>query len=262
MKAIILSASSDIGIELIKSLKKKGFEVFGTYNTNYPNTNFINPKNLLKLDIADYDKEEYKNWIKNIGNWDLFVSCIGTQDPVGYITKLEAKDWVKGVTNNSVHQIGALMNALKFRNKKNISNVIFFAGGGTNSATPAYSAQTLGKISLIKAVELLNDEIEDVKFVILGPGWVKTKIHNSTIDAKDKAGKNYEKTISMLKYEKNLNPIKKVIDDLYKLIELPKHLVSGRNFSSVHDDLNLDNLERLYKKNKDFYKLRRNLNNK
>ncbi len=261
MKAIILSASSDIGIELIKSLSQRGFEVFGTYNSTYPDTNFINPKNLLKLDIADYDKKEYKNWIKNIGQWDLFISCIGTQDPVGYITKIDAKDWVMGVTNNSVNQVGALINALKFRNNKEVSNVIFFAGGGTNSATPAYSAQTLGKIALIKAVELLNDEIEDVKFFILGPGWVKTKIHNSTIKAKYKAGKNYEKTISMLNLESNLNPIKKVIDDIFKLLDLPKYLVSGRNFSSVHDDLTLTKLEELHNKDKDFYKLRRNLNN-
>ena len=261
MKAIILSASSDIGIELIKSLSQRGFEVFGTYNSTYPDTNFINPKNLLKLDIADYDKKEYKNWIKNIGHWDLFISCIGTQDPVGYFTKIDAKDWVMGVTNNSVNQVGALINALKFRNNKEVSNVIFFAGGGTNSATPAYSAQTLGKIALIKAVELLNDEIEDVKFFILGPGWVKTKIHNSTIKAKYKAGKNYEKTISMLNLESNLNPIKKVIDDIFKLLDLPKYLVSGRNFSSVHDDLTLTKLEELHNKDKDFYKLRRNLNN-
>ena len=261
MKAVILSASSDIGIELIKSLSRKGIEIYGTYNKNYPDTNYIKPKNLLKLDIKDYDKEEYKNWIKSIGSWDLFISCIGTQDPVGYITQINTKDWVKGVTNNSVYQIGALINALEFRNKDSISNVIFFAGGGTNSATPAYSSQTLGKITLIKAVELLNDEIDDVKFVILGPGWVKTKIHNSTLEAKDKAGKNYEKTISMLKQDENLNPIEKVVNDIFKLIDLPKYLVSGRNFSSVHDDLSLNKLEMLYKKNKDFYKLRRNLNN-
>ena len=59
MKAIILSASSDIGIELIKSLSQRGLK-FGTYNSTYPDTNFINPKNLLKLDIADYDEKNIK----------------------------------------------------------------------------------------------------------------------------------------------------------------------------------------------------------
>ena len=37
MKAIILSISSDIGCELAKALKKKGYEVYGTYNKTKPN---------------------------------------------------------------------------------------------------------------------------------------------------------------------------------------------------------------------------------
>ena len=56
------------------------------------------------------------------------------------------------------------------------------------------------------------------------------------------------------------NPIEKVIDDIYKLIDLPKSLVGGRNFSSVHDSLDKNKLRSLYNKNVDFYKLRRNLN--
>ena len=138
--------------------------------------------------------------------------------------------------------------------------MIFFAGGGTNSPTPAYSAQTLGKISLIKSVELLNDEIDDTKFMILGPGWVKTKIHQSTLKSKDGSNKNYKKTIEMLTNPNMCNPIEKVIEDIYKLIDLPKILVGGRNFSSVHDNLDKNKLKSLHEKNVDFYKLRRNLN--
>ena len=46
------------------------------------------------------------------------------------------------------------------------SKVIFFAGGGTNSANPYYSSYTLGKISLIKAVELLANEINFVNKIL------------------------------------------------------------------------------------------------
>lgn len=260
MKAIVLSASSDIGIKLIKSLNEKGYEVFGTYKNTFPDENVIKPDNLLKLDIKDFDSRNFIDWLNKIGEWDLFISCIGTQEPIGFLNEVHSREWVEGVSANSVYQIGALINALKFRNKKITPSVIFFAGGGTNSATPAYSAQNLGKITLIKTVEMLNDEIDDTKFIILGPGWVKTKIHNSTLLAKEKAGQNYKKTIFMLESGK-LNSIEKVIKDIFILISLPKYLVSGRNFSSVHDDLNLSKLKDLYEENKDFYKLRRNLNN-
>ena len=91
-------------------------------------------------------------------------------------------------------------------------------------------------------------------------GWVKTKIHYETLNAKEKAGKNYLKTLEMMNCPEKFNPIEKVIKDIFKIISLPRELVGGRNFSSVHDDLSIKNLERLKKKDKDFYKLRRNQN--
>ena len=42
---------------------------------------------------------------------------------------------------------------------------------------------------------------------------------------------------------------------------MPKYLIIGGNFSTVNDDLSINKLERLYKKDKDFCKLRRSQNN-
>ncbi len=260
MKAIILSISSDIGLELSKAFTLKDFEVFGTYNKSNPKTTIPN-KNLLKIDIKDFNSEIFKNWLENIGEWDVFISCIGNLNPVGKLLNINPTEWVESVAQNSTFQIGALLNALKYRNSKGSPSVIFFAGGGTNSATEFYSAYTVGKISLIKSIELLDHEIEDTKFTILGPGWVKTKIHNQTLKAKSKAGLNYKKTLDMYKEPHKFNPINKVIDDVFKIIELPKELIGGRNFSSVHDEISLKKLNELYSIDKDFYRLRRHLNN-
>ena len=260
MKAIILSISSDIGLELSKALTSKNFEVFGTYNKSNPKTS-IPDKNLLKIDIKDFNSEIFKNWLKNIGEWDVFISCIGNLNPVGKLLNINSNEWVESVAQNSTYQIGALLNALKYRNFKRSPSVIFFAGGGTNSATEFYSAYTVGKICLIKSIELLDHEIEDTKFTILGPGWVKTKIHNQTLKAKSKAGVNYKKTLDMLNEPNKFNSINKVVNDVFNIIELPKKFVSGRNFSSVHDDISLKKLKELYAIDKDFYRLRRHLNN-
>ena len=261
MKAIILSISSDIGCELAKALLKKGYEVYGTFNNSKPNID-LKKENLLNLNIKNYGSSEYDNWIKSIGKWNLFISCIGTQNPVGEFTDVIMDKWVEGIAENSTYQIAALIKAIKYRSQNHIPSVIFFAGGGTNSATPFYSAYTIGKISLIKSIELLDSEIKDVKFSILGPGWVKTKIHNSTLIAKEKAGLNYKKTIEMMNSEKDFNSMEKVIADTLKLISLPKELVGGRNFSSVHDEITIENLKRLKSLDNDFYKLRRKLNDK
>ena len=261
MKAIILSISSDIGCELGNALQNKGYEVFGTFNNTMPDIK-LKKENLLRLNIKDYGSSKYINWIRAIGKWSLFISCIGTQNPIGKFTDINMDEWVEGIAENSTYQIAALINAIKYRSNDTIASVIFFAGGGANSATPFYSAQTLGKISLIKSIELLDSEIKDVKFSILGPGWVKTKIHDSTLIVKEKAGPNFKKTIEMMNSEKACNSIEKVIEDTFKLISLPKELVGGRNFSSVHDEITIENLERLKSIDNDFYKLRRKLNNK
>ena len=257
MRAVVLSAMSDIGIELVSSLKNKGYEVFGTYNSSKPCEKLIPKRNWFKLNIKNYNSESYKIWLKKVNQWDLFVSCIGTQEPIGLFKDINPEKWVEGVNYNSIYQVAAFLNALPYANNKIVSDAIFFAGGGTNSATPFYSSQTLGKISLIKSVELLDYELEKVKVSILGPGWVKTKIHQGTLNAKHKAGQNYLKTIDMLNSPENLNPISKVVEDVHKIIKLPKDLVGGRNFSSVNDSISADNLKRLKNKNTDFYRLRR-----
>ena len=118
----------------------------------------------------------------------------------------------------------------------------------------------IGNIRLIKSFELLENEINNIKFSILGPGWVQTKIHSQKINAKDSAGENFNKTLEMMKNPNRFNPMEKVIKDVLKIISLPKDLVGGRNFSSVNDDLSIENLKKLKKIDNDFYKLRRNLN--
>ena len=257
MRAVVLSAMSDIGIELVISLKKKGYEVFGTYNSSEPCHKLLPKGNWFKLKIKDYNSESYKRWLKKVNKWDLFISCVGTQEPIGLFEDINPEKWIEGVNNNSLYQVGAFLYALPYANSKIVSDAIFFAGGGTNSATPFYSSYTLGKISLIKAVELLDYELDKIKFSIIGPGWVKTKIHESTLKAKHNAGQNYLKTINMLNSPESLNPVSKVIEDIHKLIELPKELVGGRNFSSVHDSITDVNLKRLKNKNREFYRLRR-----
>ena len=259
MKIIVLGGTSDIGKILIEMFLSREYEVYATYRKDEYKGSLLKNVNWLKQDIGFYDSKKYKQWLKKIKNWDIFISCIGTQEPIGLVNKIDSSKWVEGVHINSTYQIKALIDALSYRSENKECSVIFFAGGGTNSATPHYSAQTLGKIILIKFVELIASEIESLKVFILGPGWVKTKIHDATLNAPEEAGQNYKKTLQMLKSEK-LNPISKVIDDINQLLKMPRYLVSGRNFSSVHDDLSIKNLEKLYKKDKDFYKLRRFLN--
>ena len=96
MKAIILSISSDIGKALSITLKEKGYEIYGTYNLNKPSIG-IPPSNLFQLDINDFDSDKYKSWLKTIGCWDLFISCIGTQEPIGKLINVDINRWTEAI---------------------------------------------------------------------------------------------------------------------------------------------------------------------
>jgi NAD(P)-dependent dehydrogenase (short-subunit alcohol dehydrogenase family) len=134
---------------------------------------------------------------------------------------------------------------------------LFFAGGGTNSAPLNYSAYTVSKIALIKAVELLDAEMQDMRFSIVGPGWVKTKIHQETLKAGDsKSAGAAGRTRSRLQTD-NFTSMESIIDCCNWLIQQPKEVIGGRNFSVAHDFKNIQNLAAMLRSNQDMYKLRR-----
>ncbi len=104
--------------------------------------------------------------------------------------------------------------------------------------------------------ELLDAEIPDTRFAIVGPGWVKTKIHDATLSAGEKAGDNYQRTIEKLAGDE-CTDMNDVLDCCDWLINAPREAVSGRNLSVVFDRWGTDRLTEMLIKNPDMYKLRR-----
>ena len=144
--------------------------------------------------------------------------------------------------------------------KRDDSSVIFFAGGGTNSAPVNFSAYTASKIALIKLCELLDAETEDCKFSIIGPGWVKTKIHQETLTAEGAGEDAVQRTREH--YSKGeWTSMLSIAECCEWIIQSSKSVVGGRNFSVVHDEWGEENLENTLSGNQDFYKLRRYGNN-
>jgi len=262
MKVIIISATSDIGTEMCLHWKKKGWEVSGTYYSQADNYKKLNQEKIPLFSCNLLDEESIDQTASLLGShiqkWNLLIFAPGSQIPVGSFDKVNINEWSSSVHLNFLNQMRMLHRLLPFKDPNSKEKtVLFFAGGGTNNAVINYSAYTVSKIALIKMCELLDAEIPDVKFSIIGPGWVKTKIHNATLKAGgDWAGDNFEKT--QLKLNSNeCVPIQKVIDSFEWVISQPKKIVSGRNFSTVFDEWGSEKLVRQLADNKDMYKLRR-----
>ncbi len=173
----------------------------------------------------------------SINNWDVLVFSPGIQEPIGLFLDCDFNEREKSFTVNFTSQLRLLHAILPLRNSKPNENgvtVLFFAGGGVNDASTRYSAYTLAKISLIKAFEIFAAEMSDVKFLIVAPGWVKTKILDSVFGSKEKAGPHYEKALKVFA-DDNFTSMNEVINCCNHLIEGPLSRLSGCNYSVFFD---------------------------
>jgi NAD(P)-dependent dehydrogenase (short-subunit alcohol dehydrogenase family) len=143
--------------------------------------------------------------------------------------------------------------------KGEMPRVIFFAGGGTNSAPKYYSAYILPKISLIKLVELLNEEIQTVCFSIIGPGWVKTRIHEQSLEPGLESLDSFNETKRRI-LESDFVPMEKVIRSIMWVLSQDKEIVGGRNFSTADDPFESDDFIDLLTRDYNALKLRRRYN--
>ncbi len=261
-RSIIISASSDIGTAISRRWISKGWEVAGTYRTKSRKTEqLVNMGvKLVSCDLGDkkmlqqacFELEEA------CPQWDVLVLCPGTLEPVGLFADCDFDRWEDSVKVNFISQLRIVHKLLPIRNRANDLGacVLFFAGGGTNNATENYSAYTISKIALIKMCELLDAEISDTRFVIVGPGWVKTKMHEETLKAGKRAGHNFEKTMCKLAGD-DCTPMEDVLDCCDWLVGSSRQIVGGRNFSVASDMWGKEELSQKLLDDFHMYKLRR-----
>ena len=260
-KTIILGGSADIGFFLAQKYVSDGHEVIATCR------NIKDKKKLLKIGVSNVflcdfsDNASIDNFIKEFLSfnytWDNLISSIGTMLPIGNFFELNFIEWQNNLNINTFSQLYLLHKIWDYRDKNKIINVGLLAGGGTNNPFTNYSAYCVSKIILIKMCELLDDENNDLNIFIVGPGYVKTKIHNETLISKDSADENYFKTVNLLK--NNGTDLLDIYNSIIWCSNNGKNIMSGRNLSTVHDKWKTDE-EKLIndlKTDKDLFRLRR-----
>ncbi|MBI1870537.1 MAG: SDR family oxidoreductase [Chlamydiae bacterium] len=260
--AIIISASSDIGSAIGRSWIERGWNLFGTYRTE---SQAVEELSSWGMKMGRCDLSNQRSILDACVNlralcpqWDALVLCPGTQDPVSAFQECNFDEWEESLKINFTGPMRIVRELLPTRrvDSKLGSCVLFFAGGGTNNATVNYSAYTVSKIALIKMCELLDAEIPDCRFVIVGPGWVKTKIHESTLKAGVRAGPSYQKTLDKLASDE-CTSFERIVACCDWLVDSPREVVSGRNFSVVYDPWGNEILAKKLTEEPHMYKLRR-----
>ncbi len=259
---IIISLSSDMGTALARHWLDSGHRVLGTYRTESDHLRTLERSGaaLVHCDLTDDVSiaKAAKKLADEAGPWDALVIAPGTQEPIGPFSDTDIDAWDRSITANFTGQMRILHALLPIRNRGTALGplVLLFAGGGTNSAPLNSSAYTVSKIALIKMCELLDAEIPDTRFSIVGPGWVKTKIHEATLAAGERTGAGYAETVSRLGANR-FTPMERVVKCCDWLIDAPREEIGGRNFSVAHDPWGEEELAAALRADCDMYKLRR-----
>jgi len=260
---LILSISSDIGLFLARQYLSYGYKVIGTFRSSESIGSLKDQANCHLFDCDVHDAQSLKNFsrqVKQLGlKWDMLISCVGYPNPMQAFLKADFDHWQQSVEINSLDQLRALHLLYPLRNTQSIAGVVFFAGGGSNSAVVNFSAYTIGKIMLTKMCELLDAENPDLNIFIVGPGLTKTKIHEAIL--KD-PHVSKEKKIATQKFMKQGQgtSLQDIFDCIQWLSAQGKEIASGRNFSVAHDPWRSVTSKKLIKQlklNANSYKLRR-----
>jgi len=234
----ILGAGSDIGTRLALMFAGQGARVAGTYRSKASAAELEKHADIKLFSCDAADPDSIRRMAEDYGRlrlpWDIFISCIGVLEPIGRFFSLDFQTWENSVRVNSLAQLRALHALHPHRRPQTLNHAIFFAGGGTNSPFREYSAYCLGKIMLIKMCELLDDEDPALNAVILGTGWVNTKIHRQTLNSAA-AEEIRARTAEFLQSPGKGTSYEDIFACIDWCIRSGRELVGGRNFSIVHD---------------------------
>jgi NAD(P)-dependent dehydrogenase (short-subunit alcohol dehydrogenase family) len=260
-RAIIVGITSDIGLAVARRWLQAGVSVVGSYRRppGYSAQSALQAGQLFPCDFCK--DESIDAFVSQVGSisfgWNRLLVCPGTMNPIGPFESVDFDEWEAGFRINFLSTMRVIRGLLPLRERAAGPPVVLvFAGGGVNSAPRHFSAYTAAKIALIKMIELLAEEMSDTSFVILGPGWVETKIHEETLRASVNAVEAARETRRRLE-SKDFVPMQRVVDCIDWAISEDGGVTSGRNFSVVYDRWGETGLREKLTRDQNMYKLRR-----
>lgn len=233
-QALIIGYDSELGQTIGKHLEGHDWLVKGTTRRQ----NRVS-REITFLDLSDQNSvlAGVNSLLLNVADWDLLVLSVGQLSPIGKIDEVEYESWKSAFYVNFLNQFLLIRCIIKQSDflPPRFRHILTFAGSGTNSAPMNFSAYTLAKVSMIKAVELLAAEYPKYIFLSLGTGWMKSPIHQQTLQAGESIGATFWETQRRLR-ENDFGEPSLLTEFVDWFVNCNNPLVSGRNIALQGDE--------------------------
>ena len=261
-RALIIGANSVIGAALSEELGRRGFDLIGTTRSAPSRSTEARFSTIMKCDFANSQSVEelVAALVKRETKWNLIVILPGQMKPIGNLTDSSWSRVEESIRVNLLSPLQVIQGLLPLAsNAPNPATCIVFSGSGTNSAVRGLTPYSVSKVALTKAIENLDFETPDVRFVSIGPGWVKAPIHNQLLDSDGADLRSIEETQRRFS-ENDFVDLDLVTSFVSWVLGQPKEVIGGRNFSVPNDYPYLRRLSGWLKSNESAFKLRRHGN--
>ena len=181
--AVITGASRGIGSEFVVRLLAEGWRVYAGYRSDMHRLELIENKNLVCLKLDVVDNSSIENFVNKIdGDVDLLINNAGVPDGRWRnLTEID-DEWCLDVLNiNSVGPVRMVKALYQKMSGQGLSKIVMVSSlmgsiddcqSGRSYAYRA-SKTALNMFTVAMKKESLNDNIS---FLILHPGWVKTRM--------------------------------------------------------------------------------------
>ena len=228
---LILGASSDIGVELVKKFIENGYFVYAHYNSNTNELSKIPTKKIFqfKANFLNLNDVKIKLLIKKIKKKKIFyiINLIGYIDNINYI-KSDLENVISSLKVNTlipnliIKELLPNMIKAQFGRILNCSSVGVKFGGGENTYNYSLAKHTLEFIpSYLKRLSSKNILINNLRI-----GVTNTKMH-SKIKNKKKFLKKRAKLIPIGR----IAEINEIVDSIIFLISKKNSYLTNQTIS-------------------------------
>lgn len=126
---------------------------------------------------------------------DGLVNCAGVYGPIGAVDEVDPAEFADAIRINLLGTFYMCHYFVPLLKRAKRGKIVNYSGGGASGPFPNFSAYAVGKAAIVRLTENMALELKqnNIDVNAVAPGFVVTRLHQQTLNAGDKAGKDFLK---------------------------------------------------------------------